>query len=153
MKLSEILHKDAVFIKKESITKSEALDFLISKIAKLTNKDKNVLSNAVHERESKISTGIGFGIAVPHGRIKGWGATTLAVLSVHQPINYDALDGEPVYMVFMFISDADNPSEHVNVLAKLSYVVSEENNMDRLKKAMNSDEFILAVKNMEQILK
>lgn len=153
MKLSEILHKDAVFIKKEEIGKKDALDFLIAKIARLTNHDIETISKAVFERENKISTGIGFGIAVPHGRIKGWGTTTLAVLSVHQPIDYDALDGEPVYMVFMFISDADNPFEHVNVLAKLSYVVSEENNMERLKKAMNPDEYILAVKNMEKILK
>ncbi len=153
MRLNEILTGDLIFIEERKLSKKAVLDQLIDSIALKTGNDKMTISAAVYDRENKISTGIGFGIAVPHGRIKGWGKTTLAVLNAKKDVWYEALDGEPVHLIFMFISDADNPFEHVNILAKLSYIVSEANNMTRLRGAPTTGELYSSLLEMEKLLK
>ncbi|HHF52568.1 MAG TPA: PTS sugar transporter subunit IIA [Candidatus Aminicenantes bacterium] len=138
--IRECVSRDLIFIKNEVPSKEKALDFLCSRIADFKKTEAAFLREAVLERESKISTGIGLGIAVPHGRLPGWGETTLSILLLRKPVEYDALDNKPVRLILLFISDRDKPCDHINLLSRISYILSEEDNLESLLKSETPEE-------------
>jgi PTS system fructose-specific IIC component/PTS system nitrogen regulatory IIA component len=74
---------------------------------------------SLRERENKMTTGIKQGIAIPHAKLKGIGPVAGA-LGISVPgIAYDSLDGKPVHLVFLFVSDPDNPDDHIGVLTQI----------------------------------
>ncbi|HPQ88610.1 MAG TPA: PTS sugar transporter subunit IIA [Candidatus Mcinerneyibacteriales bacterium] len=138
--IKEYVSKELIFIQNEIPSKEKAIDFLCSRIAAIKNREASGLIEAVRDRESKISTGIGLGIAVPHGRLPRWGETTLSILLLRKPVEYDALDGKPVRLILLFISDKDKPCEHINLLSRISYILSEKDNLQALLKSETPDE-------------
>ena len=138
--IKEYVSRELIFIQNEVPSKEQALDFLCTRIAEFKKTQADVLREAVRERENKISTGIGLGIAVPHGRLPEWGETTLSVLLLRKPLDYDALDGKPVKLILLFISDKDKPCEHINLLSRISYILSDKDNLQTLLKSGTPDD-------------
>jgi mannitol/fructose-specific phosphotransferase system IIA component (Ntr-type) len=138
--IKEYVSRELIFIQNELPSKDQALDFLCTRIAEFKKTQTSALLEAVRERENKISTGIGLGIAVPHGRLPEWGETTLSVLLLRKPLEYEALDGKPVRLILLFISDRDKPCEHINLLSRISYILSEKDNLQTLLKSETPDD-------------
>ena len=152
MDINGYLSKDNVFVMEAFKDKSELISFLCKNISDLTRRDNNMIINAVLEREEKISTGIGMGIAVPHGRIKGWGDTSMSFLLLKEPMEYGSLDGAPVRFVILFVSDRDRPCEHVNILSKISYILAEGDNLDKILNCSTPEELYETILSADKYL-
>ena len=97
--------------------------------------DKNVALDAVLAREQTRSTGIGSGIAVPHGKCNAVKELVMAIGIAHNPIDFESVDGKPVTIVILLVSPADQTGPHIQALAKISRLMLEEQFKQGLEKA------------------
>jgi len=97
--------------------------------------DKNVALDAVLAREQTRSTGIGSGIAVPHGKCNAVKELVMAIGIAHNPIDFESVDGKPVTIVILLVSPADQTGPHIQALAKISRLMLEERFKQGLEKA------------------
>src|SRR3990167_4666538 len=121
MKISEVLDVRAIKLGLKASTKEEALKELVEILAQVEDVgDPKGIVKALVERESLGSTGIGQGIAIPHGktdRVK----RLVAVLGISKfGVNFDALDGEAVYIFFLLVAPKSTPGPHLKALAQIS---------------------------------
>ena len=96
---------------------------------------------AVQERESVLSTGIGCGVAIPHGKTGRVGEIKLAAGASPQPVAFDALDGEPVRLFFLLIGPETSAGDHVKALSRISRLVRRQPVRERLLAARDAEEF------------
>ncbi|MNP18609.1 PTS system mannose-specific EIIBCA component [compost metagenome] len=104
---------------------------------------------AVLTREESSSTGIGFGVAIPHGKANGVTRASLAFARLSEPTEWQSLDDEPVKIVFMIAVPAENVgNEHLQILVSLSRKLIHEEFRDSLLQAQTAEEVIEILKNM-----
>jgi mannitol/fructose-specific phosphotransferase system IIA component (Ntr-type) len=124
MLLSQIFDKRIINVNLESEDKDEVFEELIEGIfAVHPELNRKEALDAVLVREQKMSTGIGRGIAVPHGVCPSLKSTLGAIGISRQGLEYDALDNEPVYLVFLLLTDPDDHQSHLDALRRLSLAV------------------------------
>src|SRR3989338_646938 len=121
MKISEILDKQGIKIGISSITKEDTLKELVDVLAKVEDiGDPKGIVKALIDRENLGSTGIGQGIAIPHGKTDKV-KRLIAVLGISQKgFNFEALDGEPVYIFFLLVAPKETAGPHLKALAQIS---------------------------------
>ncbi len=100
--------------------------------------DKGVLA-ALNERERLGSTGFGNGVAIPHGRLDALGRVTGYFVRLAQPIDFGAIDGMPVDLVFMLLSPPDAGADHLKALASVSRSLRNTQNLAKLRGARSRD--------------
>ncbi|MCA9735581.1 MAG: PTS sugar transporter subunit IIA [Deferribacteres bacterium] len=124
-------------------TKEDALDKLVEKFVDAgIIKNKELVSEMLHRRESIGSTGIGKGIAVPHGRTTAAPNLTIAFAKVSDGLEWDSLDGQPVHLIFVVVAPPfEENNLYLPVLGRLVEFLSKESNRDRLKDVTSYDEF------------
>ncbi|MBN1600860.1 MAG: PTS sugar transporter subunit IIA [Chitinispirillaceae bacterium] len=118
---------------------SQMAHFMIS-LNGLSGADE--IAAKILERESEMSTGIGYGIAIPHARISGIDRSYMVASRSKQGIEFNALDEQPVSLVFMMISPANTSIEHTQILSSLSRIMSYEEVRTKLLKAEDSEQFL-----------
>jgi len=151
MKIHEIVNKDAIKIGVESIDKEEALKELVGVLAKVKNiGDQKAIVKALIERESLGSTGIGQGIAIPHGKTDKVGELTAVMGISKKGVNFDALDGEPVYIFFLLIAPKDTAGPHLKALAQISRLLRDTYFCELIRKCKTSQEVYDLIKNEEE---
>ncbi len=146
MTLMEILSGKSVIIGLKGQNKWEILEELVNELEvgdKITDRDK--VLQAVLEREDIMSTGIGRGIAIPHGKSEY--ATTLGgVLGIKsEGINFEALDGKKTYIFFLLVSPLNVSGPHIKALARISRVLKGEDFRQRLISISNSEEALAII--------
>ena len=146
MILMEILSGKSVIIGLKGQNKREILEELVNELEvgdKITDRDK--VLQAVLEREDIMSTGIGRGIAIPHGKSEY--ATTLGgVLGIKsEGINFEALDGKKTYIFFLLVSPLNVSGPHIKALARISRVLKGEDFRQRLISISNSEEALAII--------
>ncbi len=146
MTLMEILSGKSVIIGLKGQNKREILEELVNELEvgdKITDRDK--VLQAVLEREDIMSTGIGRGIAIPHGKSEY--ATTLGgVLGIKsEGINFEALDGKKTYIFFLLVSPLNVSGPHIKALARISRVLKGEDFRQRLISISNSEEALAII--------
>ena len=133
MTLMEILSGKSVIVGLKGQTKREILEELVDALEvgdKITDRDK--VLEAVLYREEIMSTGIGHGIAIPHGKSE-YAMSLGGVLGIKsEGINFDALDGKKTYIFFLLVSPLDVSGPHIKALARISRVLKGENFRQRL---------------------
>ncbi len=136
MRLTDILHSQCIKVPLASATKREAVDELADLLAK-THEIAGVaeLKAAIWQRENARSTGIGLGIAIPHGKVAGFGALRMAIGIAPSPIEYGSLDRKPVDLIILLVSSADQTAAHIQALAKISRMLTDEKLRTALKAA------------------
>ncbi|HYW51959.1 MAG TPA: PTS sugar transporter subunit IIA [Gemmatimonadaceae bacterium] len=97
---------------------------------------------SVLDRETLLSTGIGSGIAIPHGRTGEVGSIIVAAGRASQPIDFDALDGRPVTLFFLLLGPESAAGAHVRALGRISRILRHESIRDDLNAAATADEFM-----------
>ena len=121
MKLSDLLSENVIKVDLESEDKEEVFPELIELLVRTDRiNDRAAALNAIETREDMGTTGIGKGIAIPHGKDACVRKLTAALGISRQGIEYDAIDDEPVHVVFMVIAQPDNPGPHVQCLAEIA---------------------------------
>ncbi|MCQ2396903.1 MAG: PTS sugar transporter subunit IIA [Lentisphaeria bacterium] len=121
MKISEYLNPSLIKLNLESLTKEELFPEMVQLFVKNgLVKDAAAAVRILEEREEKMSTGVGNGIGLPHGKLPEAKQSMLALGISRDGIEYDSLDGEPVYIVIAIFANPENPSQHIEVLAEIS---------------------------------
>ena len=146
MTLMEILSGKSVIIGLKGRNKREILEELVNELEvgdKITDRDK--VLQAVLDREDIMSTGIGHGIAIPHGKSEY--ATALGgVLGIKSDgINFNALDGKKTYIFFLLVSPLDVSGPHIKALARISRVLKGEDFRQRLIGISNSEDALAII--------
>ncbi|MBW5447534.1 PTS fructose transporter subunit IIA [Cohnella sp. CFH 77786] len=134
MNVSELLSEQAILIPLEAADKSEVIGKMVDALAASgCVTDSAAYLAAVTNREKTGSTGIGFGVAIPHGKSAGVGKPGLAFAKLAQPADWDSLDGQPVSAVFMIaVPEAAAGNEHLQILIAISRKLIDEDFRSRL---------------------
>ena len=103
-------------------------------------KDKEAVLEAVLTREQTRSTGIGSGIAIPHGKCNGVEELVMAIGIASDPIEYDSIDNKPVNIILMLVSPTDRTGPHIQALARISRLMLDDNFKQQLDNASSPEQ-------------
>lgn len=143
MRITELLDKRSISLDAVPKTKKEALDQVIELMTKSGKiNDKEAYRKQVYAREEESTTGIGEGIAIPHGKCDAVNKPGLAAMVVKNGVDFDALDGEPVTLIFLIAAPNTKDNVHLDVLSKLSVLMMDEDFSNSLRNAKTVEEFL-----------
>ena len=143
MRITDLLDKRSINLNASPKTKEEALNEAVALMAKSGKiKDTEAYKKQVFKREEESTTGIGEGIAIPHGKCSAVTKPGLAAMVVKNGVDFDSLDGEPVNIIFLIAAPDTKDNVHLDVLSKLSVLLMNEEFTESLKSAKNVDEFL-----------
>ncbi len=146
MRITELLDRRSILLNGTPKNKNEALDQMVELMVKSGKiKDKEAYRKQVYEREEESTTGIGEGIAIPHGRGESVERPGLAAMVVKGGVDFDSLDGEPVTLIFLIAAPNTKDNVHLDVLSKLSMLMMDEGFSDNLRNAGSVDEFLAII--------
>jgi mannitol/fructose-specific phosphotransferase system IIA component (Ntr-type) len=127
MRLSEILKPENIKIPLEAKTKNEAIAELVSLLAANGEvKEPKKVLDSVLDREATRTTGIGNGLAIPHGKCNGTDHLVMAIGKPATPIDFQAIDGRPVNIIWLLNSPPDKTGPHIHALARISRLMTIE---------------------------
>lgn len=143
MQITDLLDKKSISLDASPASKREALDQIIELMVKSGNiQDKEAYKKLVYQREEESTTGIGEGIAIPHGKGSCVRKPGLAAMVVKNGVEFDSLDGEPVYLIFLIAAPDTKENIHLDVLSKLSVLLMDEDFARSLMHASDPEEFL-----------
>lgn len=146
MRITDLLDKRSISLTGAPADKQEALDQMVDLMVKSGKiNDREAYRKEVYRREEESTTGIGEGIAIPHGKGEFVTRPGLAAMVVNNGVDFDSLDGEPVHLIFLIAAPNTEDNVHLDVLSKLSMLLMDENFAAGLKKASTVEEFLQIV--------
>ena len=141
MRLSDILTPDHIRIPLAATTKGGVLRELVDAAVSGNGHVADEVLGAVLQREREFPTGIGYGVAVPHGRTPALNGLVTVAGTTPAPVPYETVDGEPVRLFFLVAGPESTAGEHVKVLSRISRLVRREPVRSRLLTARTPEEF------------
>lgn len=151
MRIIELLDKRSIRIDGAPKSKNEALDQMVELMAKSGKiNDLEAYRQEVYRREEEGTTGVGEGIAIPHGKGAFVDKPGLAAMVVKDGVDYDSLDGEPVHLIFLIAAPNTKDNVHLDVLSKLSVLLMDEDFSRALQNAKSPEEFMKIVDEADQ---
>lgn len=141
MKITEFLDVKGIHLDLQASEKQDILKELVDVLARVKDiGDKKVILKALLERESLGSTGIGQGIAIPHGKTDK-AKELISVLAISKKgVNFEALDGEPVYIFFLLVAPKDAAGPHLKALAQISRMLRDTYFCDLLRRCESPEQ-------------
>ncbi|HMT12656.1 MAG TPA: PTS sugar transporter subunit IIA [Ignavibacteria bacterium] len=151
MKISDILSTDVIAVNLDVTDKDDAIRKVIELAAK-SNKilDKEKVSKTIFEREKLVSTGVGKGFAIPHGKTDSISDVVAAFAITKEPIDFDSIDGEPVRFIFMLIGKENLLNTHIKLLSRISRLMNKDEFREKLLEAVSPDEVLSIFKEEEK---
>ena len=152
MKITELLDINSIDLNPQISNKEEAIDHLVNLLdqsGKLN--DKEIYKESVLNRESQSTTGIGDGVAIPHGQSEGVKTAGLSAMVVKEGLDFKSLDGQPTYLFFMIGAPKDSGGAHLQALAQLSTLLMEEDFRNALINASSKEEFLKLIDEKENV--
>ena len=138
MSLNDLLAPEAVVASLKANGKKQALQELASHAARLTGLDERAIFDTLLQRERLGSTGIGDGIAIPHGKPAGLKGLFGLFARLDRPIDFDALDGQPVDLVFLLLAPEGAGADHLKALARVARVLRDPGILERARASRDS---------------
>lgn len=137
------LNNDAIILEMKATTKEGVLRELAALAATLCGRfTEETLYNVLLERESVGSTGVGNGVAIPHGKIEGLDEILLCFGRSRAGVNFDAVDKRPAHLFVLLLSPAAKAGEYLHTLARVSKILKESTNRQRLFDSTSRDEIV-----------
>lgn len=150
MLLTQILQLSCIRVPLEGKDKESVIRELVELLdANGLLLDKDVVLDAVFTREQTRSTGIGSGIAIPHGKCKAVKELVMALGVAGEPIDFSSVDGKPVTIIILLVSPADQTGPHIQALARISRLMLDEQFRQSLERATSSDDVYELLNNKE----
>ncbi len=149
MLLTDLLTIDRIKIPLVSRTKEDVLRELVDVLADDGREARAEVLRAVREREAVLSTGIGNGVAIPHGKSPSVPELRMAAGTAEQPVDFDALDGQPVKLVFLLVGPESSAGPHIKALSRIARLIRNDEVRQRLLSAETPDEFLKALSDAE----
>lgn len=141
MDIADILTVERISSGVSPASKKRALEDISNLIANgAGNLAAGEIFDSLLSRERLGSTGIGHGVAIPHGRVKGIKQSTAAFMQLVDGIDYDAIDNIPVDLMFALLVPEESTNEHLQILARLAEMFSDENYCHKLREAQTAGE-------------
>ena len=143
MRITDLLDKRSISLDGAPKSKKEALDQMVELMNKSGKiNDIDAYREQVYAREEESTTGIGEGIAIPHGKCDAVTKPGLAAMVVKEGVDFDSLDGGPVTLIFLIAAPNTKDNVHLDVLSKLSVLMMDEEFSNSLRNARTVDEFL-----------
>ncbi len=151
MKISEILSENIISVDMDAADKNDA----INKIIDLANNSGSIIDlekvrACVFEREKLVSTGVGKGFAIPHGKTDAISDITAAFAVLKTPIDFDSIDLEPVKFIFLLVGKENLLNAHIKLLSRISRLMNKDEFRKRIAEAKSSAEVLEIFKEEEQ---
>lgn len=153
MKVRELLVQSHVLLDVKSESKAEIIGIaarFLSTICGLLNAD--IVVQKMMEREAQISTGIGFGIAIPHCHIEGIERSCMVAARLAAPVDFESLDDRPVRLVFMTVSPTNTATDYGTILKTLCQILADESTRDKLLAVETAGGFVETIARAEDAL-
>ena len=151
MRITDLLDKRSITLNGSPTTKKEALDQMVDlmvRSGKINNKEE--YRKQVYLREEESTTGIGQGIAIPHGKCSAVSQPGLAAMVVPNGVEFESLDNAPVHLIFLIAAPNTEDNIHLDVLSKLSVLLMDSDFVSRLTSASSVDEFLQIIDQTDQ---
>jgi PTS system fructose-specific IIC component len=151
MKISDILSPDVIEVNLDVTDKEDSLNKIIAlaaKSGKIADVDK--VSRTIHEREKLVSTGVGKGFAIPHGKTDAINDIIAAFVITKDPIDFDSIDGEPVRFIFLLVGKETLLNTHIKLLSRISRLMNKDEFRAKLLQAKSKEEVLKIFKDEEQ---
>lgn len=138
MNLADLIGPEAIVPSLKAKNKKQALLELARKAEDLTGLDQAVVFEALLQRERLGSTGLGRGIAIPHGKLPGLTSVVTVFARLEEPIPFDSVDNEPVDLVFLLLAPEHAGADHLKALARISRLLREPQAIHKLRTCHDS---------------
>jgi PTS system nitrogen regulatory IIA component len=138
MEIADLLSPDAVVAHLKAANKKQVLQDMAHRAAQLTRLPERRIFDTLMEREKLGSTGMGQGIAIPHGRVPGIQKMTGLFAQLDHPVDFDAMDDQPVDLVFLLLAPEDAGADHLKALARVSRLLRNQTVCEKLRGAPQS---------------
>jgi PTS system nitrogen regulatory IIA component len=135
MDLGDLITPQAIFPSLKAKNKKQALQDLAQRAAVLTGVEGREIFDTLLQRERLGSTGIGRGIAIPHGRVAALRNIVSVFARLEEPIEFEALDNEPVDLIFLLLAPEHAGADHLKALARISRLLREPSSIEKLRAA------------------
>lgn len=143
MKLSNLIEEDLMGFDLQAQGKDDVIKELVELAAKSKLvRDKNLLLEEVQKREKLVTTGVGWGVAFPHAKTKAMKGIVIAFGRSDRGVDFGAMDQKPVHLFFLIAAPEDTIGAHLNVMARLSFLMKSQDNRERLLSAKNPAEVL-----------
>lgn len=151
MKITDLLTKDSISIGISLQNKSDAIDTAVGLMNNLNNlKDLEEFKRQVYLREEKGSTGVGEGVAIPHGKSSVVTKPGLAAMTIPDGVEFESLDGNPVKLLFLIAAPDNDSNVHLEILATLSKLLMDDKFIKSLVEAKSKEEFLEIIDKAEK---
>jgi mannitol/fructose-specific phosphotransferase system IIA component (Ntr-type) len=147
--LTELLTPDRVVVPLAARDKAGVIAELTRHLVECSGGEYVQVLQAVEERESVLSTGIGFGVAIPHARSSAVSELSVVGGLSPVPVPYDSIDGDPVRLFFLIVGPEASAGQHVKVLSRIARLVRRETLREQLCEADTPDQFYSALLDAE----
>lgn len=146
MKITDVLFARAIALGQPYKSKAEVLNSMVDLLAdsKFISEPEKVRS-VIFEREKVMSTGVGKGFAFPHAKTNAANESVAALVVLQEPIDFEALDGKPVNIIFMLIGREDAVGPHLRLLSRVSRLMNNDSFRQRLVEAKNPSEILTLI--------
>ena len=135
MEIPDILSKDGILVSLDVGSKKHALQVLVENVASQTNLAEHKILDVLLERERLGTTGVGSGIAIPHGKLLELNQMIGCFASLNNPVDFESLDGKPVDLIFVLLAPELAGADHLKALAQVSRLLRDTRRCDRLRLA------------------
>jgi PTS system nitrogen regulatory IIA component len=150
MKILEVMPKEAILDDLKSQNKKSVLEELVVPLVGITGMSQENLARVLMERERLGSTGIGGGIGIPHGKIKGLETLVLGFGLSRKGIDFESIDGQLTHIFFVLITPEDSTGLHLKLLARISRILKNDHFKDRLLNAADRQEIFEIIKDEDE---
>jgi PTS system nitrogen regulatory IIA component len=146
MKILDVLKKESIISDLKAMDKRGVLEEMVGDVAiKSAGLDKERLLEILLEREKLGSTGIGYGVAIPHGKLKNLDCVVVTFGRSVTGIDYQSLDNKPAHLFFLILAPEDSTAAHLKILARISKLLKDPSFRKKLLSAPSSDEIFNAI--------
>ena len=139
MEIADLITPRSVVAQLRATNKKQALQELAKRAAALTGVQERTIYDVLIERERLGSTGIGMGIGIPHGRLPGLDTLCGIFARLDRPVPFDAIDDQPVDLIFLLLAPEGAGADHLKALARVSRLLRDRNVCEKLRGTDNAD--------------
>ncbi|WP_313591838.1 PTS IIA-like nitrogen regulatory protein PtsN [Agrobacterium cavarae] len=150
MALADLLHQDAIIPALKVNSKKQLLQELAAKASRITGVSERDVFDVILQRERLGSTGVGHGIAIPHGKLSSISSITGVFARLETPVDFEALDDQPVDLVFLLLAPEGAGADHLKALSRIARVLRDPELVAKLR-ATDSHTAIYTFLNQEQV--
>jgi len=147
----DFLRPEAILANLKAASKKQALQELARRAAELTGQHERFIFDVLLERERLGSTGVGRGIAIPHGKLPHLQGVFGAFARLERPIDFDAVDEQPVDLVFLLLAPEGAGADHLKALARISRMLRDETLCEKLRGCQSADAIYALLSQSESV--